>query len=211
MKFKHLYSILKSIMTAFSISVFLLAGCSSSQSDVPATEEPTESKSSVTDSYYKNLYKNATFGTETPEQSSEKDGTEVAESDEIDTEVPKENSETDETDVLSTETTNESGLISFRDFSDYRAIYDDLTKKLESLYGEGELYSDKYRTTITWIDSESNQIRLLINADEDYVTLGYMAADADARLDKMQEALDAEIAASEAADREANADNVNGL
>ena len=102
-----------------------------------------------------------------------------------------------------------------RDYVDGAGVYDDLHQKLTSLYGEGiEDTESDYFNTITWYDSENNQIRLLLGgkqADYKYVTLGYMAAGADERLDKMQNALDAEAAANEAAERESNRDNVSGL
>lgn len=97
------------------------------------------------------------------------------------------------------------------DYSDHRAIYDDLNEKLASLYGEGTPETDDYRSSITWYDDSNNQIHILINSDEDYVALGYMATDADARLDEMQSALDAEAVSAEAAEREANKENVSGL
>lgn len=97
------------------------------------------------------------------------------------------------------------------DCSDHRAIYDDLVTKLTSLYSNGTSETDDYRSSVTWYDNQNNQIHILINSDEDYVALGYITADADARLDEMQAALDAEAAANEAAEREANKKNVSGL
>lgn len=101
------------------------------------------------------------------------------------------------------------------DYVDGEGVYNDLLQKLVSLYGEGVTDpSSDYFTTTTWTDSGSNQIRLLLGGkkqDYRYVTLGYIAADADARLDEMQAALDAEAAAQEAAERESNKDNVSGL
>jgi hypothetical protein len=102
-----------------------------------------------------------------------------------------------------------------RDYVDGEGIYDDLCQKLTSLYGDGvENTESDYHDTTTWYDSENNQIRLLLGGkqnDYKYVTLGYIAADADERLDDMQEALDNEAAANEASDRESNKDNVSGL
>ena len=83
------------------------------------------------------------------------------------------------------------------------------------MYGEGVLNSDDdYFTTSTWTDSDNNQIRLLLggkNKDYKYVTLGYIAAGADEKLDEMQAAVDAENVASEAAEREKNKEDVSGL
>lgn len=44
-----------------------------------------------------------------------------------------------------------------------------------------------------------------------YVSIGYIAADADAKLDSVQGALYAEAVAAEASEREANKNNVDGL
>lgn len=97
------------------------------------------------------------------------------------------------------------------DFSDHEGIYDDLAAKLSSLYGDCEDFAGDYWTTKTWTDDSGNQIRLLINSDKNYVTLGYMASDADARLDAMQEALDNEQAVAEESERQENASNTDGL
>lgn len=101
------------------------------------------------------------------------------------------------------------------DYVDGESVYNDLSQKLTSLYGTGESNDESdYFTTITWHDANSNQIRLLLggkNKDYKYVTLGYMAADADSRLNEMQAALDAEAIANEAAERESNKDNLSGL
>lgn len=104
------------------------------------------------------------------------------------------------------------------DFADGEEIYNDLSEKLTSLYGEGVSDTEnKYHSTVTWHDDENNQIRLLLGnkntegAYERYVTLGYMAADAEDRLDEIEAILNEEDIASEAEDREANQDNVSGL
>jgi hypothetical protein len=96
-------------------------------------------------------------------------------------------------------------------YQDLRGIYDDLNAKVSSLYGAGEEAPGDYYTTITWKDAQQNQIRLLINKDENYVTLGYMAADADARLDQVAAALDNAQAAQESQNRQDNANNTSGL
>lgn len=102
-----------------------------------------------------------------------------------------------------------------RDYVDGVAVYDDFYQKLTSVYGDG-LSNDesKYFTTTDWVDSNGNQIRLLLggkSSEKYYVSIGYIAADADSKLDSVQEALDAEAAAAEAAEREANKENVDGL
>lgn len=102
-----------------------------------------------------------------------------------------------------------------RDYADGEGVFNDLLQKLQSLYGEGVFNSDDdYFTTSTWTDSDNNQIRLLLggkNKDYKYVTLGYIAAGADEKLDEMQVAVDAENVASEAAEREKNKEDVSGL
>lgn len=101
------------------------------------------------------------------------------------------------------------------DYVDGEGIYSDLSSKLTSLYGNGtENTEDDFFSTVTWNDESNNQIRLLLggkNKDYKYVTLGYIAADADKRLDEMQSALDAEAANAEAMEREKNKNDVSGL
>ena len=101
------------------------------------------------------------------------------------------------------------------DYTDGEGVYSDLHQKLQSLYGEGIVDdTDDYFSTTTWKDSEGNQIRLQLGGkdrDSRYVTLGYMAADADSKLDEMQVAVDNEAIAAEAAEREANKDDLSGL
>lgn len=97
------------------------------------------------------------------------------------------------------------------DYSDIAAIYDDLKTKLCTLYGEGLANKTDYHTTMTWMDAENNQVRLLMNNDFTYITLGYMAAGAEERLDEMQVVLDKIESQNEAEERENNKDNVSGL
>lgn len=101
------------------------------------------------------------------------------------------------------------------DYADGEGIYNDLAQKLQSLYGDGTSNTDDdYFSTITWVDDSNNQIRLLLGGkskDYKYVTLGYMAAGADEKLDEMQTAVDAENVANEASEREKNKEDVSGL
>lgn len=97
------------------------------------------------------------------------------------------------------------------DYSDHEGLYNDLAAKLASIYGEGQVENGKYNSTTTWKDAQGNQIRLLINSDKNYVTLGYMAYNAEARLDAMQTALEEEAKQEEARSREENASNTSGL
>lgn len=102
------------------------------------------------------------------------------------------------------------------DFADGPGIYDDLSTKLESLYGEGSSdESSDYFNTTTWMDAEGNVIRLLLggkkNQENYYVTLGYMASGSEQQLDEMQTAVNNEAIALEAAEREANKNDTSGL
>lgn len=101
------------------------------------------------------------------------------------------------------------------DYADGEGVYNDLAQKLQSLYGEGTSDTDDdYFSTTTWLDKDNNQIRLLLGGkdrDTKYVTLGYMAAGADEKLDEMQAAVDAENIANEASEREKNKEDVSGL
>lgn len=97
------------------------------------------------------------------------------------------------------------------DYEDIQSIYDDLSNKLASIYGEGNMNSDRYYTTITWTDVQGNFIRLLINKNQDYATLGYMAANAESMLNDMDKAISNEAALAEAKAREENASNTSGL
>lgn len=105
------------------------------------------------------------------------------------------------------------GWYTFRsdDYADHEGIYNDLSTKLISIYGEGTVESNDDNNTITWIDVQGNQIRLLINNDKNYVTLGYIAYNADERLDAMAQALVDEKVQQEAQSREENASNTSGL
>jgi hypothetical protein len=102
-----------------------------------------------------------------------------------------------------------------RDYVDGEGVYNDLAQKLQSLYGEGIVNDESsYYTTITWIDADNNQIRLLLggkDSDTKYVTLGYMAAGADERLNEMQISVDAEAVQQEAAERKKNKEDISGL
>ena len=97
------------------------------------------------------------------------------------------------------------------DYSDITAIYEDLKTKLGTLYGEGQENKTDFHTTMSWTDVENNQVRLLVNSDSTYITLGYMAEGAEARLDEMQAALDKIESQKEAEEREENKDDVSGL
>lgn len=101
------------------------------------------------------------------------------------------------------------------DYVDSEGVYIDLSEKLSSLYGDGlSDAEDDYFSTTTWYDDANNQIRLLLGGkdrDKKYVTLGYIAAEADERLDEMQIALDSEAANAESIEREKNKNNLSGL
>ena len=97
------------------------------------------------------------------------------------------------------------------DFKDYEAIYDDLSSKLSSLYGEGVLSNTKKNTMTNWTDPKGNIIRLWIDDDKSYIELGYMAADAEERLEVLSAAAEKEALEAEAKEREENASNTSGL
>ncbi len=97
------------------------------------------------------------------------------------------------------------------DYSNFDQIFSDLKSKLTSVYGEGITQLNKYNKTVTWKDKQGNKIQLLIDDDSTYVTLGYIAADADKLLDNMQAALKKEKALEEESVRNENKDNVSGL
>lgn len=99
----------------------------------------------------------------------------------------------------------------YGEFSDYIAVFDDLKAKLSSLYGEPETKEDKYHIIATWVDKDGNTLQLLTNDKYEYISLGYIASGSDERLDAVQVALDAEKAAIEAAEREKNKNNTDGL
>jgi hypothetical protein len=104
-----------------------------------------------------------------------------------------------------------------RDFADAPGVYDDLSVKLKSIYGEGEENTESdYYDTITWKDADENTIRLLLGGKKkengkQYVSLGYIAGDADSRLDEMENALYLEEKAVEEAERAENVSDTSGL
>ena len=97
------------------------------------------------------------------------------------------------------------------DYADIPSIYEDLKTKLCTLYGDGQENETKYHITMTWKDTENNQVRLLMNTDSTYITLGYMAAGAEERLDEMESALDRMNSQKESKEREENKENTSGL
>lgn len=100
------------------------------------------------------------------------------------------------------------------DYSDCPALYEDLSGKLSSLYGEGSEDINDNFSSVIWEDEDSNVIRLQLGGktnDNKWVSIGYIASDADERLDAMQDALTAEAIALEAAEREENKEDVSGL
>ena len=60
-------------------------------------------------------------------------------------------------------------------------------------------------------DKDDNLVRILINADETYAVLTYMASDADEGLDEIQAILDKTKGDAEDLERENNKDNNTGL
>ena len=97
------------------------------------------------------------------------------------------------------------------DFADHKALYDDLQHKLNNTYGQGRETVEDYHTWTRWYDASGNYIQLLVDNDYDYASLGYIASDADQRLDEMQIAIDAEKTAEEQQRIKKNQDNYEGL
>ena len=96
-------------------------------------------------------------------------------------------------------------------FSDHEAIYSELQRKLNITYGTGVETIGRYNTTTKWTDVNGNYIQLLINSSGDYVSLGYIAADADERLDEMQNAIDNQLAEQEHIEMQKQENNFGGL
>lgn len=97
------------------------------------------------------------------------------------------------------------------DFGDLLIIYSDLETKLKALYGEGTYTETKYKNYRIWKDKVGNIIRLQVDNDGYYLTLGYVANDADARIDAMAQAYLDEKTREENLLRLENTNNVDGL
>ena len=99
----------------------------------------------------------------------------------------------------------------FEDMADLPAVYDDLSIKLTSLYGEGTPKSNGYYNGIYWQDSHGNMAWLLIENDNSAVRLGYAAGDHIARLGTLRDQIRSETIAAEDESRQDNAGNTSGL
>lgn len=99
----------------------------------------------------------------------------------------------------------------FEDMADLPAVYDDLSVKLTSLYGEGTPKSNGYYNSIYWQDSQGNMAWLLIESDNTEVRLGYAAGDHITRLGKLRDQIRDETIAAEDESRQNNAGNTSGL
>ncbi len=101
------------------------------------------------------------------------------------------------------------------DFTDLDLLAEELLSKLTTLYGKGEEEIDDYFSKRTWHDKDNNLVRLIVRKDLSYIVLGYMAGDADERLDEVKELLaeekEAEQSSREAEEREENKGNYSGL
>ena len=86
-----------------------------------------------------------------------------------------------------------------------------MQRKLSIVYGNGIETSNDTHTWTKWADSKGNFIRLQISNKLDYVTLGYMAADADQRLDEMKIASALREAEQERIRLEEQQNNLDGL
>lgn len=97
------------------------------------------------------------------------------------------------------------------DFGDIGSVYLDLEEKLTRLYGEGESTVTEYSSYIIWQDIEENKIRLKVDSNNTYLTLAYIAGDADSRIDELAQALALEKKKVEDQIRIENENNVGGL
>jgi hypothetical protein len=97
------------------------------------------------------------------------------------------------------------------DLADMKAVYNDLKAKLSKLYGEGVPETDDYMESVKWCDTQNNTAWLIINDEEDLVTLAYTAGDSDERLDALQAQITEEQIEKEDQAREENSDNTEGL
>ena len=98
------------------------------------------------------------------------------------------------------------------DFGDLSLVYNDLESKLNALYGKGYFNLGDYPTNTIWKDTEGNMIRLQIHTQrKDWLTLAYLSADADERIDALAQAYVEEKTREEDLLRLENTNNVDGL
>jgi hypothetical protein len=99
------------------------------------------------------------------------------------------------------------------DFENIDAVFDDLSTKLSSLYGEcSENNDDDYKRKM-WTDSDGNKVILINRISNKYprVKLLYESGRADELLTDVEEAINKENAAAQESERLANASNTDGL
>lgn len=91
-------------------------------------------------------------------------------------------------------------------YENVREVYEDLIVKLGKLYGEGITLDN---THTLWKAEDGSMIGISISYSE--IELTYLAPDADVRLNALKVIVDKEVADAEAAEREQNSDNYDGL
>ncbi len=99
------------------------------------------------------------------------------------------------------------------DFEDLDAVFNDLTAKLSSLYGECSANNDKNFNRNIWTDADGNKAVLISYLSEKYpyVKLAYESGQANDLLGSLQDALDKINESSQESERLANASNTDGL
>lgn len=96
-------------------------------------------------------------------------------------------------------------------FGDLSKVYDDLSGKLNALYGEGVGAQYAYYLETTWRDEAGNYTVLYFHTGASYMVLAYIAAEAEQRLDEMAAAYLNEKTLEDDILRNKNLNNTDGL
>jgi hypothetical protein len=99
------------------------------------------------------------------------------------------------------------------DFENLEAVFNDLTAKLSSLYGECTVKNDEDLNRHIWTDVEENKAILIYYADDKYpyVKLAYESGAADEMLGNLKSAIEKINADAQESERLANSSNTDGL
>ena len=99
------------------------------------------------------------------------------------------------------------------DFENLEAVFNDLTAKLSSLYGECTVKNDEDFNRNIWTDAEGNKAILAYYTSNKYprVKLAYECGAANDMLGNLQSAIDTIHAAAQESERLANSNNTDGL